>query len=42
MSNGLSLTYDPIRLNLKHAWTIARGSSEYKDNIVVHVDHGVR
>jgi L-alanine-DL-glutamate epimerase-like enolase superfamily enzyme len=39
MSNGLSLTYKPIRLNLKHAWTIARGSSEYKDNIVVQVEN---
>ncbi|MFC1618531.1 dipeptide epimerase [Candidatus Neomarinimicrobiota bacterium] len=38
MIKGLSLTYEPIRLNLKHAWTIARGSSEYKDNIVVRVE----
>lgn len=38
MSNGLSLTYEPVRLNLKHAWTIARGTSEYKDNIVVQVE----
>ena len=38
MSNGLSLTYQPVRLNLKHAWTIARGTSEYKDNIIVQVE----
>lgn len=38
MSNGLSLVYKPVRLNLKHAWTIARGTSEYKDNIVVQVE----
>lgn len=38
MSSGLALSYEPIRLNLKHAWTIARGTSEYKENIIVQVE----
>jgi len=35
---GMSLRYEVKRIFLKHTWTISRGSSDYKDNIIVYLE----
>ncbi|MBL7075149.1 dipeptide epimerase [candidate division KSB1 bacterium] len=35
---GVRLSYKKIRLFLKHTWTIARGSSDFKDNVFVRLE----
>lgn len=35
---GLKISYELKRLELKHTWTIARGSSDFKENIIVLVE----
>ncbi len=37
-SVGFELRYKPIRLNLKHAWTLSRNTSTYKDNVFVELE----
>ncbi len=37
MAKGLKLSYEVKRLTLKHTWTIARNSTDYKENIIVKV-----
>jgi len=36
--SGYLLRYAPIRLHLKHAWTLSRGTSTYKDNVFVELE----
>ncbi len=35
----MKLTWEVTRLNLAHTWTIARGSSDYKENVIVQLEH---
>jgi|Deesub1362B_J571_1020462.scaffolds.fasta_scaffold02769_4 L-alanine-DL-glutamate epimerase-like enolase superfamily enzyme len=35
---GMKLRYEVKRLDLKHTWTIARGSSQFKQNVIVRVE----
>ncbi len=35
---GLRLSYEIVELQLKHTWTIARGSSESKQNVIVKME----
>jgi L-alanine-DL-glutamate epimerase-like enolase superfamily enzyme len=35
---GFDLAYQSKRLELKHAWTIARNTSQYKDNVFVRLE----
>ena len=37
-SVGFKMTYKPIRLYLKHAWTLSRNTSTYKDNVFVKLE----
>lgn len=37
-SQGFELRYKPIRLHLKHAWTLSRNTSLYKDNVFVELE----
>ncbi len=34
----MKLTYEVIRLDLQHTWTIARGSSDYKENVIIRLE----
>ncbi len=34
----MKLTYEIIRLDLRHTWTIARGSSDYKENVIIRLE----
>ncbi|UCD37657.1 MAG: dipeptide epimerase [Fidelibacterota bacterium] len=34
----MRLSYEVKRLQLKHTWTIARGSSDFKDNVIVTLE----
>ena len=34
----MKLTYELIRLELRHTWTIARGSSDYKENVIIRLE----
>ena len=36
--SGLKVSYEIKKLNLKHTWTIARNSSDFKQNIIVKVE----
>lgn len=38
MNTGLKLTYEIIKLNLKHTWTIARNSTNFKQNVIVRLE----
>ena len=37
-ANGAKLSHEIKQLNLKHTWTIARGSSDYKRNVIVTLE----
>jgi L-Ala-D/L-Glu epimerase len=37
-AGGFDLAYQSKRLELKHAWTIARNTSQYKDNVFVRLE----
>lgn len=37
-SPSFTLTYKTIRLHLKHAWTLSRNTSTYKDNVFVKLE----
>ncbi|NOZ57804.1 MAG: dipeptide epimerase [Calditrichaeota bacterium] len=37
-AKGFTMTYKPIRLFLKHAWTLSRNTSTYKDNVFVKLE----
>lgn len=37
-SGPFKLTYKTIRLHLKHAWTLSRNTSTYKDNVFVKLE----
>ena len=34
----MKLTHELIRLELRHTWTIARGSSDYKENVIIRLE----
>ncbi|MDZ7373472.1 MAG: dipeptide epimerase [candidate division KSB1 bacterium] len=35
---GFVLRYRPLRLELKHAWTLSRGTSHFKENVFVELE----
>jgi len=37
-SKGAILSYEIKKLELKHTWTIARGSSDFKENVIVKME----
>ena len=35
---GMTLSYEVKRITLKHAWTLSRNTSDFKDNVIVKVE----
>lgn len=35
---GMELSYEVTRITLKHAWTLSRNTSDFKDNVIVRVE----